>query len=47
MSKYEKDKQGRIICPKCNNPVHVNDLGAISKKGVYHKTCTIALKGEG
>jgi len=29
------------LCPRCNQPVHMDDLAMINKEGYWHKDCTI------
>lgn len=31
----------RVICPKCEKFVHIDDFGGIDKEGVYHSQCII------
>ena len=34
-----KDK--KVRCPKCDGCIHIDDLGAIDRKGFWHKKCYI------
>lgn len=31
----------KVLCPKCNKPVHIDDVGMINKDGIWHRDCAI------
>ena len=34
-------KPKKVLCARCNNPIHIDDFGGISKKGSFHGACII------
>jgi hypothetical protein len=37
----------KVLCPKCNKPIHIKDLGAVSKAGFWHSKCLAQVYKEG
>ena len=34
-------KERLVKCPECKKKIHIDDFGAIDKKGVYHSKCIV------
>ena len=39
MKKPKRTKPEHIRCAYCNKAIHIDDLGCVSKEGMYHKQC--------
>lgn len=39
MKKPKYTKKEHIKCAECKKAIHIDDLGMISNKGMYHKDC--------
>jgi hypothetical protein len=39
IQKPKRKTKEMILCAECNKPIHIDDLGVVSYKGLYHKDC--------
>lgn len=39
MIKAKRSKPEYVKCAYCKRPIHIDDLGVISTKGLFHKEC--------
>jgi hypothetical protein len=39
MKKPKRTKPYHVKCVVCKKPIHIDDLGLINQKGMYHKQC--------
>ena len=43
LENYAKEiRPEHVLCVVCKNPIHIDSLAMISKKGMYHKNCISA-----
>ena len=43
MKKPLRKTKDMILCVECKSPIHIDDLGLMSKEGLYHKECSFKI----
>ena len=31
----------RVLCPKCNKPIHIKEFAGVTKEGFWHEKCLL------
>lgn len=39
MKKPKRQTKEMVLCVECKKPIHLDDLGMISKEGLWHQEC--------
>ena len=40
MKQPKRKNKRMVLCAECGKPIHIDDLGLISKEGMFHQECT-------
>lgn len=39
MKQPKRKTKNMVLCADCKKPIHIEDIGLISKEGMFHKEC--------